>query len=120
MSIASKITLVVSNVIGNRLNWASAVLHLIRAAERGGAGGYNDPGAHGLEEGRLLQRAKQRADELERGPIKMTLRNQHVKPEDLFFFFFGDHLISIGNTVRISVKNFFFFWRSPNFDRKDR
>ena len=29
----------------------------------------------------------------------MTLRNQHVKPEDLFFFF---------------------FWRTPNFDRKNR
>ena len=47
---------------------------------------------HGLQEGRRLQRAH----ELERGPIEMTLRNQHVKPEDLFF------------------------WRTPNFDRKNR
>ena len=23
-----------------------------------------------------------------RGPIEMTLRNQHVRPEDNFFFFF--------------------------------
>ena len=70
---------------------------------REGAGGYNDPGAHGflggyegaheLQEGRWLQRAHK----LERGPIEMTLRNQHVNPEDLFFF-----------------------RRSPNFDRKNR
>ena len=56
----------------------------------------------------------------------MTLRNLHVRPEDLFFedhlistgktvtilvktFFFGDYLISTGKTVRISVKTFFFF-----------
>ena len=55
-------------------------------APRGGRG-YNDPGAHegahGLQEGRRLQRAHK----LERGPIEMALRNQHVKPEDLFFFF---------------------------------
>ena len=46
----------------------------------------------------------------------MTLRNQHVKPEDLFCL--GDHLNSTGKTVRISVKTFFwdyiifrtFFW----------
>ena len=44
-----------------------------------------------------------------RGPIEMKLRkNQHVKPEDLFFFF-GDHLISTRKTVRISGKTFFFF-----------
>ena len=43
-----------------------------------------------------------------RGPIEMTLRNQHVRPEDLFFFF-GDHLISTGKTVRILVQNFFIF-----------
>ena len=78
---------------------------------RGGAGGDNDPGAHGLkgahglQEGRWLQRAQQRAHELEMGPIEMTLRNQHVKPEDLFF---GDHLISTRKTVRISVKTFSF------------
>ena len=35
----------------------------------------------------------------------MTLKNQHVRPED---FFFGDHLFSTGKTVRISVKTFFF------------
>ena len=39
----------------------------------------------------------------------MTLRNQHVKPEDLFFFF-EEHLISTGKTVRISVKTFFVFF----------
>ena len=38
----------------------------------------------------------------------MTLRNQHVKPEDLFFF--GNHLISTRKTVRISVKTFSFFF----------
>ena len=44
----------------------------------------------------------------------MTLRNQHVKPEDFFclFFFFGDHLNSTGKTVRISVRTFFFVLRS--------
>ena len=40
-----------------------------------------------------------------RGPIETTLRNQHVKPEDLFFF--GDHLVSTGKTVGISVNTFF-------------
>ena len=44
------------------------------------------------------------------GPIEMTLRNQHVRPEDLYFSFFGDHLISSGKTVRISVKTLFVFW----------
>ena len=50
----------------------------------------------------------------------MTLRNQHVKPND--FFFFGEHLLSTGKTVRISVKTFFvFFWRSHHFlDQTDR
>ena len=44
-----------------------------------------------------------------KGPIEMTLRNQHVRPEDLsFFFFFADHLNSTGKTVRISVMTFFF------------
>ena len=46
---------------------------------------------------------------LQRGPIEMTLRNQHVKTGELFFFFFGDHLISTGKTAKISVKTFFFF-----------
>ena len=35
----------------------------------------------------------------------MILRNQHVRPEDLLF---GDHLISTGKIVKISVKTFFF------------
>ena len=34
---------------------------LCPGAPRGGAGGYNDPGGHGLQEGRRLQRAHQRA-----------------------------------------------------------
>ena len=52
-----------------------------------------------------------------RGPIEMTLRNQHVRPEDLFF---GDHLILTKKNVRISVKTFFSSWRSLNFNRKSR
>ena len=61
---------------------------------RGGAGGDNDPGAHGIKEPLggpwaswecWLQGAAQRAHGLERGPIETTLRNQHVKPEDLFY-----------------------------------
>ena len=36
----------------------------------------------------------------------MTLRNQHAKPKDSFFF--GDHLILTEKTVRFSVKIFFF------------
>ena len=36
----------------------------------------------------------------------MTLRNQHVQPEDLFLF--GNHQISTGKNGRISVKTFFF------------
>ena len=42
-----------------------------------------------------------------RGAIEMTLRNEHVKPEDLLFFF-GDHLISAIKIVRILVKTLFF------------
>ena len=61
--------------------------------------GDNDPGAHGLQEGRRPQRAQQRAHELEWGPIEMTLRNQRVKPKELFFSFF--------------------FLRIPSFDRKN-
>ena len=38
----------------------------------------------------------------------MTQKNQHVKTEDLFlFFFFGVHLTSTGKTVRTSAKTFF-------------
>ena len=39
------------------------------------------------------------------GLIEMTLRNQHGKPEDLFF---GDHQISTEKTDKILVKTFFF------------
>ena len=63
--------------------------HLMQGPPRGGAGGYNDPGAHGLQEGRWLQRAH----EFERGPSKC---------------FFGEHPISSRKTARISVKTFFF------------
>ena len=46
----------------------------LRAIERGVAGGFNDPRAHErahrLQEGLWLQRAQQRANELERGPSK--------------------------------------------------
>ena len=59
------------------------------APRGGGAGGYNDPGAHGFQE----------------GSIEMILRNQHVRPEGPFF---GDHLISAGKTTTIAVKTFFF------------
>ena len=61
-----------------------------RAAERG-AGGTMTPGPMDFR-GPMGFR---------KGPIKMTLRNQHVKPKD-----FGDHLISTGKIV-ISVKTFF-------------
>ena len=38
----------------------------------------------------------------------MTLRNQHVRPEDLFFF--GDHII-----IRTKLRHFFrLFWSSEN------
>ena len=53
-----------------------------------GAGGYNDPGAHGPY--------------ARKGPIKISLKT-------FFFHFFGDHLILTEKTVRISVKNLFFF-----------
>ena len=54
----------------------------IQGRREGGQGGTMTPGPHGLQEGRRPQRAH----ELERGPIEMTLRNQRVKPKDLFFF----------------------------------
>ena len=41
------------------------------------------------------------------GPIEMTMRSE---AEDLFFCFFGDHLISTAKTTRISVKIFFYFY----------
>ena len=40
---------------------------------RGGAGEDNDPGAHGFHDGRWLQWGQQRAHELEREPIEITL-----------------------------------------------
>ena len=53
----------------------------------------------------------------------MTLRNQHVRSEDRFFFF-GDHLFSNAKTVRILVKTIIIraklrhslrlFWSSQN------
>ena len=82
----------------------------MRATEKAGAEGYNDPGAyglwgthegaHGLQKGRWCLTA-------------MTLKNQNVRPEDLFF---GDHLILTAKYVRISAKTF--FWRSHhNLDK---
>ena len=47
------------------------------------------------------------------GAHQMTLRNQHVKPEDLFFF--GEHLISTRKIVRILVKTFLFFLEITSF-----
>ena len=69
--------------------------------------GFRGP-AHGLQEGRWLQQAQQRAHELERGPSKWPWE---ISIWGLKTFFFGDHQISSGNTVKISVKTFF-FWRS--------
>ena len=62
--------------------------------------------AHGLQEGRWLQRAQQRAHELERGPSKWPWE---ISMWGLKTFFFWDHQISTGNTVKISVKAFFFW-----------
>ena len=45
---------------------------------------------------------------LEKRPIKMPLRNQHVEPEDLFFLFWRSPTSEKKN-VRISVKISFFF-----------
>ena len=53
------------------------------------------------------------------GPAEgpMSSRGAHQKNteklacEALKTFFFGDHLISIGKSVRILVKTFFFWWR---------
>ena len=65
----------------------------MQGRREGGAGETMTLGPMGLQESCWLQRTH----ELERGLIEMTLRNQHVKPEDLFSF-----------------------WRLPNFDRKNR
>ena len=67
---------------------------------------------------RWLQGAQQRAHGFERGPIEMTLKNQHVKLEDFFWkslvfgrkipsnfgedLFFGDHII-----FRTKLRHFF-------------
>ena len=69
---------------------------------------YNDRGAHGIQKGRWLQQAQQRAHEFERGPSKW---HWEISMWGLKAFFFEDHLISTGKIVRISVKTFF-FWRS--------
>ena len=83
-----------------------------RATETRGQGGTMNPEpmdfrgpAHRLQEGRWLQRAQQRAHELERGPSKWPWE---ISMWGLKTFFFGDHQISTGNTVKISVKAFFF------------
>ena len=79
---------------------------IVRASERGGGRGVNDPGAHGLQRGPIMGPLASHAD------FSVSFR---------CLFFFGNHLIAIGKTVRISVKTFFFyFWRSPNSDRKNR
>ena len=57
-----------------------------RATERGGQGGTMTAGPMDFRKAVGFS-----------GPIEMTLRNQHVRPEDLFFFG-GDHLISSGKT----------------------
>ena len=54
---------------------------------RGGTGGYNDPGAHGLWGGSWASGR----------PLASAVKT----------FFFGDHSILTEKTVRISVKTFF-------------
>ena len=46
----------------------------------------------------------------------MTLRNQHGRPEDLFFLF-GDHQISTGKTVKISGDHFKIWTKLRHFLR---
>ena len=83
------------------INRPTTVTYLLvpstRAAERGGRGGDNDPGAHGLQGGPFCWRSP-----------KFDRKNSQNFGEDLFLFFFGDHLNSSGKTGRISVKTFFF------------
>ena len=76
----------------------SFVLNLLQPTQGRREGGQGDTMTSGPI-GRWLQRAQQRTHELESGFIEITLRNQHVKPEDLFFSFLR---------------------RSLNFDRKNR
>ena len=52
------------------------------------------------------------ASALDKGPIEMTLRNQHVKPEDPFF---GDHQFRPERPLEFWWRPFFFFWRSHQF-----
>ena len=59
----------------------------------GGAGGYNDPGAHGV-----WGDGPQEGPWARKRPIKISVKSK----------FFGDHLILTEKTVRISVKTFFF------------
>ena len=68
-----------------------------RATERMGTEGDNDPGAHGLWE------VHEGAHGLQEGPLKWYYE---ISTWGLKTFFFGDHLISAGKTVRISVKTF--------------
>ena len=86
-----------------------------RATERG-TEGYNDPGAHGLQEGRWLQWAQQRAHEIERGPSKWHWEIS-IWSLKTFFFVPGDHLVLTEKTVRISVKAFFFLRSHHNSDK---
>ena len=67
--------------------------------ERGGVGGYNDPGAHGLWGAHEAAHGLQKGS---KGAHQLKFRNEHVKP------FFGDHLILTEKTVWIPVKNFIF------------
>ena len=62
---------------------------------RGGAGGTMTPGPMGIRKAVGFSE-----------PIEMTLRNQNMRLEELFFF--GYHQISTGKTVKFSVKTFFF------------
>ena len=81
-----------------------------RAYERGG-GRDNDPGAHWLKGGAIMEPVGFRGSS--RGPIDMTLRNQHVEDRRAFFFF-SRHLKILRKRWHFSLKTFFFFfWRSP-------
>ena len=57
---------------------------------RGGAGGTMTPWPMGFRGpmGFVGFREPSRGPMCWKGPIEMTLRHQHLQPEDLFFFFF--------------------------------
>ena len=93
-----------TSILASKLSWHWFIYDLLQALHRlrqshreGGQGGTMTP--EPMDFGRPMGFMKAV------GFSEMTLRNQHVKPEDLFF---EDHLISTGKTVRISVKTFFF------------